>query len=76
MKELITSVVLYMRVSGKFPYFYFFYEEILHAKKRIKCEQVTFTQIFYATKKHKKHKKQLLLTYSIRLRNIKSNFYS
>ena len=66
-----------MRVSGKFPYFYFFfYKEILYAKKTIKCKQATFTQIFYAHKKHKKHEKQLLLTYLIRIKNIKSNFYS
>ena len=31
-------VVLSMRVSGKFPYF--FYEEILQAKKSIKCKQL------------------------------------
>ena len=54
----------------------FFYEEMLHAKKSIKWKQATFTQIFYAHKNHKKHKKQLLITYFIRLKRIKSNFYS
>ena len=69
----MSKVVLYMMVSGKFPYFYFFFgEEILHTQKRIKCKQATFTQIFYSHKKHKKHKKQLLLTYFIRLINIKN----
>ena len=52
-----------MRVSESFHTFIFVYEEILHAKKSIKCKQATFTQIFYA---HKKHKKQLLLIKSIK----------
>ena len=28
------------KCNKKVPYFYFFYEEILHAKKSIKCKQV------------------------------------
>ena len=60
-----------MRVLGEFPYF--FYKKFLHTQKSIKSKQATFTLIFYA---HKKHKKHLLLTYFMHLKNIKSDFYS
>ena len=76
------SIVIQMRLLGKFQAFlFFFYEEILHAQKSIKsiksrnANKPTFTQIFftriktikstksdfhsdvfYAHKKHKKHK--------------------
>ena len=47
-----------MRVSGNFPYFFFIMK--FTRRKSIKCKQATFTQIFYA---HKKHKKQLQLIF-------------
>ena len=70
------SSIIYEGIEEVSILLFFYYEEILHARKSIKCKQATFTHIFYAHKKHKKHKKQLLLTYFIRLKNIKSNFYS
>ena len=72
----VWSSVIYEGIGEVSILLYFFYKEILYAKKTIKCKQATFTQIFYAHKKHKKHEKQLLLTYLIRIKNIKSNFYS
>ena len=68
------QVVLYVSVLGEF--LYFFLQKVFTRKKSIKCNQVTFPQIFYAHKKHKKHKKQLLLTYFMCLKNIKSDFFS
>ena len=65
-------VILYMTVLEKFPFFFFLWRNFTR-KKSIKYKQATFTQIFHA---HKKHKKQLLLTHFIHLKNIKSNFYS
>ena len=72
------GVVLYMKVSGEFPYFYFLYEKFLNKqKKSIKSKQASFTKIFKAHekhkkhrkhKKHKKHKKQYLLTYFMHLK--------
>ena len=41
-------------------FFFFFLSRNFTRKKSINCKQATFTQIFYA---HKKHQKQLLLIF-------------
>ena len=55
-----------MRLLVKFQTFYFFYEEILHIKKALKTNKRLLLKYFYTPKKHKKHKKQLLLIKNIK----------
>ena len=59
--KIVLSSIIYEGIEEVSILLFFYYEEILHARKSIKCKQATFTHIFYAHKKHKKHKKQLLL---------------
>ena len=70
-KDLHVSSIVYEGIGG--VSILFFYEKFLGTQKSVKSKQTTFTQIFYA---HKKHKKWLLLTYFKHLKNMKSDFYS
>ena len=47
----VRSSIIYEGIGEVSILLYFFYKEILYAKKSIKSQQATFTQIFYAQKK-------------------------